>query len=101
MIRTLTRLPLTRLPLIALLAATQAACVSGTGPEEPVRILRSTTDGVVLHGLIDATRKSPPDRYDILAQSECARSGRQAVLIGMEQKSTFGFDVTYRCVSKT
>ncbi|WP_283179831.1 hypothetical protein [Gemmobacter sp. 24YEA27] len=92
---------LTRLPLILLLAATQAACVSGPRPEEPVRILRSTTDGVVLHGLIDATRKSPPERYDMLAQSECARSGRHAVLTGMEQKSTFGFDVTYRCIAKT
>ncbi|MBJ2153310.1 hypothetical protein [Paracoccus sp. IB05] len=92
---------LIRLPLLAMLAATQAACVSSPRPEEPVRILRSTADGVVLHGLIDATRKSPPERYDLLAQSECARSDRHAVLSRMEQKSTFGFDVTYRCLSKT
>ncbi len=88
-------------PLIrmALLSVILAACVPAE-QSEPLRILRSTPDGVVLHGLIDATRTSPPARYDTVAQSECARSGKTASFIGMEQTSTFGFDVTYRCSAK-
>ncbi|VDC24831.1 hypothetical protein [Pseudogemmobacter humi] len=87
------------LPALALLGPVLAACVT-TGQDQPVRILRSTADGVVLHGLIDATRSSPPARYDTLAQSECARAGKKAAFMGMEQRSTFGFDVTYRCIGQ-
>lgn len=85
-------------PLFVLLAASLSACVP-TGTDKPVRVLRSTADSVVLHGLIDATRTSPPERYEVLAQSECARAGKQAVFAKMEQKSTFGFDVTYHCTA--
>ena len=85
--------------LIALFGATLAGCVA-PATDQPVRILRSNADDVVLHGLIDATRNTPPARYGALAQGECAAVGKQAVFVKMEQKSTFGFDVTYRCISK-
>ncbi len=88
---------LPRLSVLALLCTGLAGCVT-PATDEPVRILRSDDKGVVLHGLIDATRSTPPARYDRLAQGECARAGKRAAFAGMAQKSTFGFDVTYDCI---
>ncbi len=86
--------------LLPALAATMAGCVSQeTG--ESLRILRSDGEQVVLRGLLDATRTAPPPRYDALAATECARFGKTAVFAQMAQQSTFGFDVTYRCMAET
>lgn len=91
---------LPRLSVLALLCAGLAGCVTPAN-DESVRILRSDDKRVVLHGLIDATRTTPPARYDALAQGECARVGKRAAFAGMTQKSTFGFDVTYDCLAAT
>lgn len=87
-----------RLWLAVLLCAGLAGCVT-PAVEDSVRILRSDARGVMLHGLIDATRTTPPARYDSLAQAECARAGKRAAFAGMAQTSTFGFDVTYKCIA--
>lgn len=81
-----------------MLVGALAGCVA-PGTDEPIRILRSDAESVVLRGLIDATRTTPPPRYDALAASQCAASGRMAEYQGMQQHSTFGFDVTYACVA--
>lgn len=86
------RLTLMMLPILAALAA----CAE-QGTSEPVRILKSDGGQVVIRGLIDATRSTPPPRYDMLAAAECAKSGKTASLVSMTQASTFAFDVTYRC----
>ena len=91
------RLPL---PALLLLLAPLAACVTST-PEEPVRVLRSSASEVVLRGLVDATRTAPPERFNTVAQAECARSGKSAVFASMVQRSTYGFDITYRCTAKS
>lgn len=85
-----------RILLLPVMILTLAGCVT-TEADESLRILRSDGDGVVLHGLLDATRTVPPPRYDALATRECARAGKSAVFASMVQTSTFGFDVTYRC----
>ncbi|MDH2325570.1 hypothetical protein QCN27_01680 [Cereibacter sp. SYSU M97828] len=77
--------------LAALCACTEQA------PDEAVRIMPSGTDIVVIRGLVDATRTAPPPRYDVLAAKECAKSGKGASFVEMKQRSTFAFDVTYRC----
>ena len=80
------------------LAAGLAGCVTQSGADS-ISLLRSDANGVVLRGLIDASRSTPPARYDAVAQGECAKSGKQAGFVSMAQKSTFGFDVTYRCTA--
>jgi hypothetical protein len=82
--------------LMSILSLAAGGCVASE-TDESLRILRSDGDGVVLHGLIDATRTAPLPRYDALAAQECARVGKSAAFVSMVQKSTFGFDVTYRC----
>ena len=79
------------------LAGGLAGCVTQSG-EDSIRILHSDANGVVLRGLIDASRSTPPARYGGLAAAECAKAGKAARFVGMTQKSTFGFDVTYSCV---
>lgn len=88
-----------RLVALTLLTATLAGCVQPS-TDQSIRVLRSDAERVVLRGLIDATRTTPPARYDALAQAECGRFGKTAVLVSMDQRSTFGFDVTYGCVAK-
>lgn len=83
-------------PLLPVLILTLAGCVT-TETDESLRILQSNGERVVLHGLIDASRTAPPPRYDAIAARECARFGKSAAFATMVQKSTFGFDVTYRC----
>lgn len=85
-----------RILLLPVLILTLAGCVT-TEADESLRILQSDGDRVVLHGLIDASRTEPPPRYDAVAARECARSGKSATFATMAQKSTFGFDVIYRC----
>jgi len=68
--------------------------------DEGIRILRSDADGVTLRGLLDATRTTPPDGYDQIATAHCSRAGKEALFDRMEQRSTFGFDVIYACVTK-
>lgn len=80
------------------IATLLGACVT-TQSHEPVQTISQDKNGIVLRGLIDATRKTPPERYDHLAAEHCSKSGSTATFTGMEQRSTFAFDVTYRCVN--
>lgn len=82
--------------LIISMLAILAACAD-QGADEPVRVMQSDTDIVVIRGLVDATRSAPPPRYDILAATECGKSGKGATFVSMKQRSTFAFDVTYQC----
>ena len=82
--------------LLLVLVTAVAGCVEQPA-DEPVRVIRSDAVTVVLRGLIDATRTTPPPRYDAMAQAECAKAGKDAVFVGMEQRTTFAFDVTYAC----
>ncbi|MFT4150601.1 MAG: hypothetical protein QM656_10435 [Paracoccaceae bacterium] len=84
------------LPAVLMLLAL-GACVT-TQPDEPVKIVRADSTTVVLRGLIDASRTEPPPRYAAIAQAQCARFARTAAFAAMEQRTTFGFDVTYHCV---
>ncbi|WP_109464693.1 hypothetical protein [Albibacillus kandeliae] len=79
--------------------STLAAC--GTpNPDEPISVQRSDADVVVLRGLLDATRSTPPERYDVMAAGECGRYGKKAVFSKMAQHATYAFDVTYACVNE-
>ncbi|GHG94822.1 hypothetical protein [Pseudodonghicola xiamenensis] len=83
----------------SLLALGLAACNQGA-QDEPVRILKSDGETVVLRGLIDATRKTPPPRFEALAARECARAGKTPVFVSMTQQTTFAFDVVFDCAAK-
>lgn len=75
-----------------------AAC-DNQAANESMKVVQSSSDTLVLQGLIDATRTSPPERYDTEAASHCAQYGKKPVFVSMSQRTTYKFDVTYNCVA--
>lgn len=88
----------TRIAALPLLACLMAGCVQQP-KDEPIRVIRSDANRVILRGPVDATRTEPPARFDALAAHECGRSGKIAELDAMQQRQTFAFDISYRCVT--
>lgn len=74
-----------------------AGCVQPQ-QDDALRLVKNDGNQVVLTGLIDATRSTPPERFEIRAAAECAAHGKTAKFESMTQKSTFAFDVAYSCI---
>jgi len=78
------------------LAGMLAACAQ-SDTDEAVKVMSQRGDTIVLRGLVDATRDTPPERFGKVAGDLCAARGKTAQFVEMRQMATFAFDVTYRC----
>lgn len=89
-----------RKPSLALALAAALPLVACGAPStvDSVKLITRSEDAIVLRGLVDATRNTPPERFDRRAAELCGQSGRVAKFRERTQRSTAAFDLTYDCI---
>lgn len=89
---------------IIALALSACGSSSGTGNSgsrsNAAGLVSSTPNAVVMNGVADARKSSPPASFTETATRECAKHNKRATYFSMDAKSAKVTEVTFICVPK-